>query len=306
VAAAERLPNARLGQGVSLTAAVGGVFDIALKLVNDRLEPALGSTVVIEHRPGAGGTVAVDSIKTARPDGTTLAMINLSAAANETIVKGKGYDLMADFEPVGQYAWPANVLIVNPSVPAKSVPELIEYLKQHPDTNYSSGGVGSPGNLAGELFKMRTGVKMTHVPYKGAPPAVLAVVTGEVTLMFSTASAAMGQIRGERVRALAVTTPERLGELPDVPTLEQAGLSDFDVSDWLGFIVPKATPLETRERLNKAFVAAFSDPEAQQRLRKAAIIPAAKPLGPAEFDAFLRREIAKWAHVVREAKIGQN
>ena len=283
----------------------GGLFDIVLRIMSVQLERELGSTVVIDNKPGAGGAVALEFLKNAKPDGLTVGMINVAAAANESIIKGKRYSLLADFEPVGLYVYPANVLIVNPEIPATSVTALVELLKARGSVHYSSGGIGSPGQLSGEMFKARTGAPATHVPYKGAPPAVQAVVTGEVAFMFATASSAIGQITPGKVRAIAVTTGERLPQLPDVPTMTEAGLADFSVSDWAGFVLPKGTPLATRDKLNAALTAAFADPEARDRLRKATFVPATKPLGPAEFGAFLRAEIDKWAKVVREANITQ-
>jgi tripartite-type tricarboxylate transporter receptor subunit TctC len=284
--------------------APGGLFDIALRIVSERLGRELGRTIVIEHRPGAGNALALSFVKNAKPDGLTVAMVNVSAAANESILKSRGYNLLTDFEPVGMYAYPTNILIVNPGIPANSLTALAEMLKARGTAgNYSSGGIGSPGHLAAEMFKARLGAPVTHIPYKGAPPAVLAVVTGEVDFMFATASAVIGQITAGKVRALAVTTAERLPQLPDVPTMVQAGLTDFNVSDWAGFLLPKGTPAATRDKLHAALVAAFTDPDNRERLRKATFIPATPPLGPAEFSAFMRAEVAKWAKVVTEAKI---
>ena len=284
----------------------GGLFDIALRNVSAQLEKSLGATVVIDNRPGAGGAVAVEYVKNAKPDGLTVAMINVAAAANESIIRNKGYNLLVDLEPVGMYVYPSNILIVHPDVRATTVPALVDELKARGSANYSSGGVGSPGHLSGEMFKSRTGVPATHVPYKGAPPAVLAVVTGEVAFMFATASSAIGQVGPGKVRALAVTTNERLPQLPDVPTMAEAGLPDFNVSDWVGFVLPKGTPAATRDKLHAALVAAFTEPEGRERLRKATFIPVDKPLGPAEFGAFLRAEVDKWAKVVRDARIAQD
>ena len=284
----------------------GGLFDIVLRNIMPKLEQELGSTVVIDNKPGAGGAVALEHVRTSKPDGLTVGMLNVAAAANESIIKNKAYKLLADFEPVGMYAYPTNILIVTPGVPGDNLKALIETLKSRGSSNYSSGGIGSPGHLAGEMFKARTGVPVTHVPYKGAPPAVLAVVTGEVAFMFATASSAIGQVTGSKVRALAVTTTERLPQLPDVPTMEEAGLTDFNVSDWAGFVLPAGTPAAARDKLHAALSAAFADPEARERLRKATFIPVAKPLGPAEFGAFLRAEVDKWAKVVRDANITPN
>ena len=284
----------------------GGLFDIVLRNVSVQLERELGSTVVIDNKPGAGGAVALEFVRNAKPDGLTVGMINVAAAANESIIRNKGYNLLTDLEPVGMYVYPSNILIVHPDIKAATVPALVDTLKARGSANYSSGGIGSPGHLSGEMFKARTGVPVTHVPYKGAPPAVLAVVTGEVAYMFATASSAIGQVTPGKVRALAVTTNERLPQLPDVPTMVEAGLADFNVSDWAGFVLPKGTPDATRDRLHAALAAAFADPEARERLRKATFVPVAKPLGPAEFGAFLRAEVDKWAKVVRDAKIGQD
>ncbi len=282
----------------------GGLFDIALRIISDRVGRELGSTVVIENKPGAGNTVALTYVRNSKPDGRTVAMVNVSAAANESIIRNRGYDLLADFEPVGLYAYPANILIVNPSLQANDVTELIRLLKgREAATNYSSGGVGSPGHLAGEMFKARTGSRLVHVPYKGAPPAVLAVVTGEVGFMFATASSAIGQVKAQKVRALAVTTVERLPQLGDLPTMAESGLADFDVSDWIGFLLPKGVPAAARDELHSVLLRAFADAEIRERLRGATFIPAAKPLGPAEFRAFLDSEVRKWARVVENAKI---
>jgi tripartite-type tricarboxylate transporter receptor subunit TctC len=284
----------------------GGLFDIALRILSEQVGRELGSTVVIENKPGAGNTVALTYVKNAKPDGQTVAMINVAAAANESIIRKRGYDLLADFEPVGMYAHPANILIVNPALQANGLTQLVGLLKARGSpSNYSSGGVGSPGHLAGEMFKARTGVPLAHVPYKGAPPAVLAVVTGEVALMFATASSAIGQIKGGKVRALAVTTAERLPQLPELPTMSEAGLADFNVSDWVGFLLPKSTATAVRDRLHAVLARAFTDPGLSERLRNATFVPAARPLGPAEFGAFLRTEVDRWAKVVKEANISQ-
>lgn len=282
----------------------GGLFDIALRIVAERLGKELGRTVVIENKPGAGTAVALAYARTAPADGSSVAMINLSATANETLIPKRGYRLLEDFEPIGLYAFPSNVLIVNPGLGARDLPGLIRVLRERGDAaNFSSGGVGSPGHLAGELFKTRTGTRMVHVPYKGAPPAVLAVVTGEVDLMFATASAALGQVAAGKVAALAVTTRERLPQLPGVPSMAEAGLPDFEVSDWLAVIAPKAVPAAVRDGLHAALSAAFADPEAAAKLRQASFLPAAPALGPEALRAFLRAEIDKWAKVVAEAKI---
>ncbi|MEP7330099.1 MAG: tripartite tricarboxylate transporter substrate-binding protein, partial [Betaproteobacteria bacterium] len=231
----------------------GGNTDLAARLVSEKLAVTLGHPVIVENRPGAGGTLAADFVRNAKPDGMTVALVTASNAANETLMRNKSTSLIADLEPVGLYAWLANVLIVSPTIPARSVAELIAAIKARPLTDYASGGIGSPGHLSGEMFKLRTGVTMSHIPYKGAPPAVVSVVTGETALMFATASAALGQIKAGKVQALAVTSQQRVVELPGIPTFAEAGFAGFDVQDWVGFVVPKGTPTDVRENLHRAF-----------------------------------------------------
>lgn len=281
----------------------GGNTDIAARLAADRLSQVLGAPVLIENRPGAGGVVAAEFVKNAKPDGTVVGLVTASNAANETLNTSKSYSLVADLDPVGLYVWLANVLIVGPSAPAKSINDLVALLKTRPKTDYASGGVGSPGHLSGETFKLRTGVEMNHIPYKGAPPAVLSVVTGETSLMFATASAALPQIRGGKVQALAVTSQSRLAELPDVPTLAEAGLGTIDVLDWAGFVVPKGTPPDIRQKLHQAFSAAYADASVRQKLEQNTMLAAQPPLGPEAFGAFLAKDVAKWERTIREAGI---
>ena len=281
----------------------GGNTDIAARLVADKLSKQMGGSVVIENKPGAGGTLAAEIVKNAKPDGLTIALVTVSNATNETLISNKSFSLIADLEPVGLYAWLSNVLIIHPSIDATTVPEVITALKKMSAINFSSGGIGSPGHLSGETFKRKADLAMTHVPYRGAPPAVLAVVTNEVSLMFSTASAALPQIKGKTVRPIAVTSAVRLAALPDVPTFTEAGLTGFDVRDWIGFVVPKGTPLEVRERLHRAFAAAFSDPDLVKRLEDNTMVTASPALAPAAFGAFLAADVAKWAKVIKEAGI---
>jgi tripartite-type tricarboxylate transporter receptor subunit TctC len=281
----------------------GGNTDVAARLAADKLATILGGSVVVENRPGAGGTLAADYVRNQKPDGTTVALVTASNAANETLIRNKATSLVADLEPVGLYAWLANVLIVTPAIPVRSVGDLVAALKVRTATNYASGGIGSPGHLSGEMFKLRTGVAMTHVPYKGAPPAVQSVMTGETALMFATASAALPQIKAGKVQALAVTSSQHIGELPDVPTFAEAGLAGFDVQDWVGFVVPKGTPPDVRDRLHRAFAEAYGDPGVRERLEKNTMTSAVPPLGPDAFRAFLARDVAKWEKLVREANI---
>lgn len=281
----------------------GGNSDLAARLASDKLSQLLGAPVVIENRPGAGGGIAVEAVKNAKPDGTVVGVINAINTANETLTKNKSFNLLTDVEPVGLYVWLANVLIVTPAIPASSVKELVGVLKSRPMTDYASGGSGSPGHLSGETFKLRTGVALTHIPYKGAPPAVLSVITGETSFMFSTASAALPQIKTGKVKALAVTSKSRLSELPDVPTLAEAGFETIDVADWIGVIVPKGTPANVKDKLHQALSAAYADPAVRDKLEKSTMQAAQPPLGPAAFGEFMAKDVAKWAKTIQDANI---
>jgi tripartite-type tricarboxylate transporter receptor subunit TctC len=281
----------------------GGNTDIAARIASDKLAHLLGVPVIIENRPGAGGVVAAQLVKSAKPDGTVVGLVTASNAANETLTRDKGYSLTADLDPVGLYAWLANVLIVTPSIPANSVHDLVSVLKARAKNDYASGGVGSPGHLSGELFKLSTGVTMNHVPYKGAPPAVLSVITGETELMFATASAALPQIKAGKVKALAVTSQSRLSALPNVPTLAEAGFGTIDVRDWVGFVVPKGTPDDVRKKLDHAFAAAYGDPDVRRKLEQNTMLAAQPPLGPEAFGTFLAKDVAKWAKIIHDAGV---
>jgi tripartite-type tricarboxylate transporter receptor subunit TctC len=281
----------------------GGNTDIAARLIAEKLAQSLGTPVVVENKPGAGGVIAAEIVKNAKPDGTTIGLVTVSNAANETIMKSKSYSLVTDLEPIGLYAWLANVLIVGPAVKADTVEALVRELKDKGSTSYASGGIGSPGHLSGETFRLRTGTELTHVPYKGAPPAVLSVVTGETAFMFATASAALPQIKGGKVRALAVTSTTRLSELPDVPTLAEAGMGTIDVRDWVGFVVAKDTPQTVRDKLHRALADAFGDPAVRERLQRNTMLAAQPPLDPEGFRKFLADDVAKWAKTVKDAGI---
>ena len=305
-AAAASVPLSALAQApirLIIGGPAGGNSDLAARLASDKLGQAMGTTVVVENRPGAGGGIAVEAVKNAKPDGTVVGVINAINTANETLTRDKGFNLLSDLEPVGLYVWLANVLIVTPAIPATSVKELVSVLKARPMTDYASGGSGSPGHLSGETFKLRTGTAMTHIPYKGAPPAVLSVITGETSLMFSTASAALPQIKAGKVKALAVTSKSRLAELPDVPTLAEAGFESIDVADWIGFVVPKGTPNDVKQKLHQALSAAYADPAVREKLEKSTMQAAQPPLGPAAFGEFLAKDVAKWAKTIQEANV---
>ena len=303
-AAAASLPLSAVAQApirLIIGGPAGGNSDLAARLASEKLGQAMGTTVVVENRPGAGGGIAVEAVKNAKPDGTVVGVINAINTANETLTRDKAFNLLSDLEPVGLYVWLANVLIVTPAIPAKSVTELVGVLKARPMTDYASGGSGSPGHLSGETFKLRTGVAMTHIPYKGAPPAVLSVITGETSLMFSTASAALPQIKAGKVKALAVTSKSRLAELPDVPTLAEAGVPNVEVYSWQAVLAPNGLPADVKTKMHAALVAALNGPEIKQQFADLGFEIVANT--PAQFAAYEAQEFARWKKVIETGKI---
>lgn len=291
---------------IIVPAAAGGPTDTFARIIADRLGPELGRTVIVENKSGAGATIAVSEVAGAEPDGNTIGIISSTTAAAESLYQTLPYDLASDIAPIGLYAWMYNVLIVNPSLETASVDDLIARLQQEPGSiAYGSGGNGSAAHLTAELFKIRTQTDMTHVPYRGAAPAVAAVVSNEVQVMFASAGSAVPQVTSGGVVGLAVTAEERVAELPDVPTLSEAGF-DFDVRDWIGVIVPTGTPQEAADELHSAISRIVTDPEVRERLAGISVLAAQEPLGPDEFAHHLWGDVDKWGTVIAEAGVTLN
>ena len=284
----------------------GGPLDIAARSLAERVKDSLG-TVVVENRPGAGGNLGADLIAKAAPDGNTLVMGAVAThAINPWLYRKMPYDALCDFTPVVRVAVVPNVLVMNAATAQRlsinSVADLVAHAKKHPGKlNYGSGGNGSAGHLAGELFKSRAGLFIVHIPYAGGPPAQLALLSGDVDFNFDNIAAAAANIRSGKLRALAVTSAVRSSALPDLPTLSEAGvalgLRDFDISTWFGLFAPAGLPAEAAARLNKAFVDAMATPEFKARMATLMAEPAA---GSAEqFAAFVRAEHAKYERLVK-------
>jgi tripartite-type tricarboxylate transporter receptor subunit TctC len=280
---------------------VGPGPDIVARLFAPKMTEVLGQQVVVEPRPGAGGVIAAQAVANAAPDGYLL----LQATASYTINTALGtmpLDLARDFVPIALVSTTPFVLVVNPSVPARTVGELIAYAKANPGKlNYASSGVGTPPHLAGELFKSMAAVDIVHVPFREANSALNSVVSGATQVMFSIASVAQAQIAGGTVRGIAVTSPQASRLLPALPSIAQAGLPGFAVIGWNGFIAPKGTPAAVVGRLNAALTAGLDDAALRQRLAAAGYETAAKNMPP-EFSAFIRADTAKWVELV--AKTG--
>jgi tripartite-type tricarboxylate transporter receptor subunit TctC len=280
----------------------GGNADLLARVVGERLAPALGQAVVIDNHAGAGGNIGMAQAAGAPADGYTLVEVISANAINETLYPKLGFALMRDFVPIGMAATMPLVLVVNPALPVRSVDELVAYARAHPGKlNYASGGSGTGGHLAAELFKSSAGIDIVHVPYKGATPAVTDIIAGQVQIFFDGLPSSLPHIRSGKLRALAVTTPHRASALPDLPTVAEAGLPGFDVRLWLGFMARQGTPAPVVERLNAELNRALAEPETRQRL--AAMGLEADPGTPERFGAYVAAEIGKWGEVIRAAEV---
>jgi len=281
----------------------GGPADALARLVGDKLSASLGKAVVVDNRPGAGGNIGMELGARSAPDGYTLVLAPAgNLTVNPFLYRNVPYDVGRDFAPVTVIAAVPNVLVVHPSVPAKSVAELVRHAKAHPGTlNYSSPGNGSGAHLAGELFKSMTGVDIVHIPFNGIAPAVTAVVGGQVQIMFAGAPSALPQVKAGRLVALGVASPKRIAAAPDLPTLAESGLPGFDVTSWYSIVVPSGTPNDIIARLRSAIASALTQPDIQEKLAGLG----AEPIGntPAEFAAMLKVETAKWGKIVKDANI---
>lgn len=284
----------------------GGPLDTAARLLADKVKDSLG-TVVVENRPGAGGNLGADLVAKAAPDGLTLVMGAVAThAINPWLYAKMPYDAQRDFTPITLVAQVPNVLVMNAEVAAKlgiaTLADLVAYARKNPGRlNYGSGGNGSAGHLAGEMFKSQAGLFAVHIPYAGGPPAQLALVAGQVDFNFDNLAAASANIKSGKLKALAVTTAQRSAALPDVPTVAQAGaalgLQRFDISTWFGLFAPAGVPTDTTARLNKAFVDALNAPDVKARL--AALMAEPAPSTPAQFAAFVQSESQKYRAVVK-------
>jgi tripartite-type tricarboxylate transporter receptor subunit TctC len=282
----------------------GGPLDIVARALADKVKDSLG-TVVVENKPGAGGNLGADLAAKAAPDGTTIVMGAVAThAINPWLYAKMPYDALHDFTPITGVAQVPNVLVMNPETAdklgVKSVADLVAYAKRNPGKlNYGSGGNGSAGHLAGEMFKAQAGVFMVHIPYAGANPAQLALLSGQVDLNFDNLAAASANIKAGKLRALALTTAKRSATVPDLPTIAESGgaLAGFDIHTWFGLLGPARLPADVTGKLNRAFVEALASPELKARL--ATLM--AEPIGgtPEAFAAFVKAENAKYEKVVK-------
>ena len=282
----------------------GGSTDIVARLIGNWLSQRLGQQFIVENRAGAGNNIGTEVVTKASPDGYTMLLVNPANTINASLYKHLNFNFLRDIDPVGNVIQVPNVMEVNPSVPAKTVPEFIAYVKANPDkVNVASSGNGTSIHLSGELFKMMTGIKMTHVPYKGSAPMLTDLLAGQVQVTFDNLPSSIGHIKAGKLRALAVTTAKRSPELPDVPTVAES-VPGYEASAFFGFGVPHGTPKEIVDKLNHEINEALKDPGMLKKLADLGGIPA--PGTPDDFKTFLTAETAKWEKVVHAANLSIN
>lgn len=298
--AAEGFPNKPVRMLVAVPP--GGPADTLARLVGPHLNSALKQAVVIDNRPGANGIIAYETTARAVPDGYTFVLVAAGLAINPSLYRNVPYHPIKDFAPISLGITVPNILIVHPSVAAKSVPELVAGIKAKQGSfAFASAGNGTSGHLALELFRMTTGTQFVHVPYKGGGPALQETVAGQVQALFSIALAATPQIKAGKVRALAITSAKRSPVAPELPTVAESGYPGFEVIGWFGWLAPAGTPKAIVERLNQEIVGALAVPEVNERLLSLSTVPVGDK--PDEFARFIRSEYDKWAKVIKAAKI---
>lgn len=280
----------------------GGTTDILARLIGQKLGPALGTTVIIDNRPGAGGNIGSELVARSAPDGYTIMGGTISSHSINASLYKLPYDPLKSFAPITLIGTNANVLVVNPASPFKSVRELVAAAKASPASlSFASAGNGTSQHLSAELFKTLSGIDMVHIPYKGSAPAIQDVIGGQVPLMFDTTVVASPFIQSGKVRPLAVTSAKRVASLPDVPTMAEAGVAGYDVVSWQAMFAPAGTPSAIVQRLQTEVAAILKQPDVQERLAKLGVEPSG--MAPQQLADFQAAEIAKWAKVVKAANV---
>lgn len=282
--------------------APGGGSDISARVLADGLTEALGQTLVVDNRPGAGSILGTDIVAKANPDGYTTLLGNISMAFNTAIYKKLPYDAVKDFIPISLVTDQPNILVAHPSLAAKSFKEFLALAAAQPGKlTYGSAGIGAGTHLAMEMLMMSRKLDLVHVPYKGTGPALTALLGNQISVFFSTYASALPHVRADRLRAYAVTSTKRTKTLPDVPTVAESGFPGYEYSTWYGFLAPAGTPRAIVEKLNKAAVGVLKSDKTRERYIAQGMDPLAST--PAEYSAYLKTEIAKWTKVVRAAKL---
>jgi tripartite-type tricarboxylate transporter receptor subunit TctC len=276
----------------------GGGIDTVIRILAPKMSESLGQQLIIDNRAGASGTLGTEVVAKSAPDGYTLLGTFSSHSQNQILYRSLPFDTLRDFAPITVFGTVPNILISNPTLPVKTVKELIALAKRRPgEVLYASIGPASPSHLTAELFNSMAGVKTTHVPYKGAAPSMVALVSGETQITFTTVLVAVPYLKANRVRALAVTSLKRSGALPDVPTLDEAGVPGFESTAWWGLLAPAKTPKPIIDRLYNVATATMKTPEIRARLDQLGAEPAGHT--PEAFDQLIRDDISKWGKVVK-------
>ena len=276
----------------------GGGVDINARMLAPKLAEYLGQPVVVENKPGASTNIANDFVAKSAPDGYTLLINTAAIAINMSLFRNLPFDTLRDFAAVSMFSESPNVLVVPAKLPAQSVQELVALARKSPGKlNYSSAGVGTTQHLAAELFKLRTGTYIVHIPYKGSAPSLTALIAGEVDLSFANVPAIHGHVTTGRLRALATAAARRDAQLPDVPTMKEAGVEGVEVSVWYGVLAPAKTPPEIVHKVADGIIRATRDPEVRKRMLEQGAVPVGST--PEEFSKTLREEVARWAEVVK-------
>ena len=282
--------------------APGGGTDVLARALSDKLSEAFGANVIIETRPGAGGTLGTALVARAAPDGYTLLFTSASYSFQPSLYKDLPYDPVKDLKAITNFASTPNLLAVHPSLPVKNVRELVALARRHPnEILYSSSGRGTNLQLTTELFNYMAKIKLKEVPYKGGGPSIIALISGEVQVNFPAINSAVPFIQSGRMRALAVSTKQRSPAMPELPTIDESGVPGYDKAGWYGLFAPAAVPEPVVSHIYQAVVKVLKDPVIVKRLATEGAVPIANP--PAEFDRFVRAEIAEWAKLIREMKL---
>ena len=280
----------------------GGPADIYARYLAQRLQEPMGQTFVVDDRPGAGSIIGTDLVAKSPADGYTLLLMSNTHTVNESLVPKKPFALMKDFVPIAPINYSDLVLVVHPSVPAKSIKELVALAKTKPNgLNYASSGTGTPYHMAGELFKSMAGVQIVHIPHKGSGEARTSVMSGQVEVMLDAITTMAPMARAGRVRALGTTGLKRSTVLPDVPTISEAGVKGYESTIWLGIMAPAGTPKPIVDRLNVEIAKIVARPDVKKAWNEQGAEPMA--MSPAEFEKYLNADIAKWANVVKTAGV---
>ena len=282
--------------------ATGGSTDAVIRILAPKMSETLGQQVIVDNRPGGASVIGLDAVAKASPDGYTVGVTTISFSVNPFMLSRMPFETEKDFVPVSQLTEVPTVLVVHPSVPARSVKDLVALAKAKPATlNYGSAGNGTVNHLAAELFSHLTGVKMVQVPYKGGGPAVISILGGETAVLFATIPSALAHIRSGRLVALGVTSSKRDPTLPDIPSIAETGLAGFAVNEWQGLVVPAGTPRAVVARLHQEAVRNLALPEVRERI--AAVGAHVVASSPDEFAAFIKKELATWSRLIRETGI---